>query len=253
MTFWSICCQNTWPDDGTKKLNELWIYNSHQGEITNEYFKYLYDLYDLGYWFESIKFFDYDSTTHKSLGADVYTIGKFCRDRFDKHDRILLLKSDCVLSVNYFQTLLSIPINQNPIYFTAPFICAKERAGDSDIAHYSIRTEYIPSDDITFFVEDQTNSSDNDFNNRPGINVTDKQILFTSCYVVTDFSCHFLSVCLFDYITIDLQSWGGAKFHNLLPYLVITDKCFVIHKYHDIISENRSTTREGPVETWLKS
>ena len=111
----------------------------------------------------------------------------------------------------------------------------------------------MESDDITFFVEDQTRSSNNDFTRRNGVKVTDESIRFTSCYVITDFSCHFISVNLLEKINIEFSSWGGAKFFELTPYFHGTDRCFVIHKYHGIISENRSTDREGPVREWLNS
>lgn len=54
-------------------------------------------------------------------------------------------------------------------------------------------------------------------------------------------------------IDIQHQSWGGVKFYKLRNFYIGTDRSFVIHKYHDIKSENRSTDREGPVESWLRS
>lgn len=138
------------------------------------------------------------------------------------------------------------------IHFVAPFVCAKKRVDDDKIAQYLLRESFIRSDDMTFFVEDSSQSSDNDFNRRAQL-ITDKDILFTACTVTRDFSCHFISVALLDDIMIATQSWGGCNFTNLTSNLIQSDKCFVVHKYHDIISSNRISSREGPVEGWFIS
>jgi hypothetical protein len=236
----------------SKKFDALYIYNSHENELSNDLLISFYTTFNLDRYFKEIKIFNYNVLTHKSLGADITAIKDYVKHNYAAHDRVLLLKSDCILSKNYFQDIFSLPVDK-PVYFVAPFICAKERISDVEIFEYATRDLYIPSDDITFFVEDQTNSRNNDFVNRPGVNVTDEQIKFTSCYVITDFSCHFISINLLDNIIIEFQSWGGAKFYYLTNYFIGTDRSFVIHKYHDIISENRSTDREGPVVSWLKS
>lgn len=234
-----------------KKFDRLYIYNTHQDELNNSQLMMLYKCFNLERFFEEVVIFDYDDTTSKTLGADITTISTYVRKNYSNSDRVLFLKSDCVLSVNYFDEILNIP--ENSIYFVAPFICAKSRIANNEIIEYSNRDRYIISDDITFFVEDHVNSSNNDFNNRPDVKVTDDSIKFTSCYVITDYSCHFISVELLDKITIEFATWGGAKFYQLVPYFVGTDRCFVIHKYHGIISDNRSSDREGPVREWLNS
>lgn len=234
-----------------KKFDKLYIYNTHEDELHNSQLLLTYKWFDLHRFFKEVVVFDYDKSTPKSLGADVSTISNYVRKNYSKDDRVLFLKSDCVLSVNYFDEILNLP--EKTIYFVAPFICAKQRITNNEIISYSNRETFIKSDDITFFVEDQTNSSNNDFNNRKDVTVTDEQIKFTSCYVITDYSCHFISVELLEKITIEYSSWGGAKFYNLVPYFVGTDRCFVIHKYHGIVSENRSDDREGPVKEWLNS
>ena len=103
------------------------------------------------------------------------------------------------------------------------------------------------------FRSDQYQSQNNDFNNRDGVNITDDSIKFTSCYVIRDFSCHFLSVGLMNRINIEHKTWGGVNFQALAEHFIPTNRCFVIHKYHDIISENRQNDREGPVSEWLRS
>jgi hypothetical protein len=234
------------------KFDTLYIYNTHQDELSNDTLIDLYEKFNLNTFFGEIKLFDYNPNTEKALGADISTIRNYVTKNYVKEDRVLLLKSDCLLSKNYFNDILSLPVDI-PVYFVAPFICAKERIPDTEIFEYISRSSYIQSDNITFFVEDQIGSSNNDFNNRPGVNVTDNNIKFTSCYVIRDFSCHFLSVGLFDFVHIAVQSWGGVNFSSLFNYFIGTDRSFVVHKYHSIVSENRVTDREGPVVSWLKS
>jgi hypothetical protein len=249
MTFLSMANQDV---TDNKKFDFLYLYNTHQEELSNDFLIELFFKYNLKRFFEGLRIFNYDPNTNKSLGADVYTITNYFKSSYEPNDRILLLKSDCVLSKNYFDDILNLE-EDVPVYFVAPFICAKERITNQEIIEYSLRDKYIESDEITFFVEDQTNSSNNDFNNRPTENVTDEKIKFTSCYVITDYSCHYITNSLTNLINIQYQSWGGAKFYNLVPYFKQTEKSFVIHKFHSIISENRISDREGPVREWLSS
>lgn len=247
LTFNSFSRQNT-----SKMFDALYIYNSHQHELPNNLLFELVEKYNLKKFFNEIVEYPYNASTHKSLGADVNEIREYCKNTFDRNDRVLLIKSDTILSINYFDDILNI-ISEEYIYFVAPFICAKKRVSNALITEYSKRTSYVKSDEITFFVEDQYQSNNNDFYDRTDVDVTDESILFTSCYVIRDFSCHFLSVALFDLISIQYKSWGGVWFSNLVPYFIDTDKSFVIHKYHEILSENRETDREGPVKIWLNS
>lgn len=248
-TFYSLSKQNVTVDE---KFDRLYLYNTHQDELSNNYLLELYNYYNLSRYFNDIKIFNYDKNTPKKLSSDIKTICDYSKKTYDETDRILLLKSDCLLSVNYFDDLLKIPEDKD-IFFTAPFVCAKARISDEEIFEYSSRDRYIESDEITFFVEDQYNSGNNDFRNRPEIKVTDDSIKFTSCRVVTDFSCHYVTINLTDKINFTDQTWGGVKYYNMRNYLVETNRSFVIHKYHEIVSKNRMTDREGPVKEWLNS
>lgn len=239
--------------DCDKSFDILYIYNSHEEELSNESLLELADKLNLYRVFKEIKIFPYDNSTHKSLGGDISCIREFCKSTYSSEDRVLIIKSDTILSINFFDDVLNKLPESGPVYFVAPFICAKRRVDNDTIIEYTKRKEYIKSDEITFFVEDQYQSQDNDFFNRPGIDVTSESILFTSCYVIRDFSCHFLSIGLFDLVRIQNQSWGGVWFSELTPHFIQTDRSFVVHKYHDVISENRTTDREGPVKIWLQS
>ena len=229
----------------------MYIYNSHKNELDNNLILEMYNKYNLSNFIKEVKIFDYDETSHKSLGQDIFTIRNYLISNYSGDDRVLILKSDCLLSVNYFNDLSKLP--NKPIYFTAPFICAKKRVPNEEIIEYTKRTSFIPSDEITFFVEDYQQSSNNDFNNRPNTKITDNSIKFTSCYVIRDWSCHFITIGLLNNISITMQSWGGVNLSKLVPYFIKTDLSFVVHKYHDIISENRDRDREGPVKDWLNS
>jgi len=248
LTFGSFSRQNC-----NNMFDCMYIYNTHENELANELLIQLFEKYNLEKFFKKLVIFPYDSKTPKTLGSDILNIREFCKNNYELHDRVLIIKSDTILSVNYFDDILNKNADKHPIYFVAPFICAKKRVPNEEIIAYSNRDKYIKSDEITFFVEDQYQSNDNDFYNRSGVDVTDESILFTSCYVIRDFSCHFLSVGLMDLMYIDQRSWGGISFANLIPYFVDTDRSFVIHKYHNIKSENRLTDREGPVESWITS
>jgi hypothetical protein len=234
-------------------FDSIYIYNSHENELSNDILLGLTEKYNLKKLFKEILIFPYDVNTHKSLGGDINLIKQFCKKTLDLNDRVLLIKSDTVLSINFFDDILNELAENIPIYYVAPFICAKQRVPNETIIEYSKRDMYVKSDDITFFVEDEYQSNDNDFNNRTNVDVTDNEILFTSCYVIRDFSCHFLTVSLMDLIRIENQSWGGVWFSNLVPYFIKTQRSFVIHKYHDIVSENRNEHRGGPVHQWLNS
>jgi len=234
------------------KFDEFIIYNTHEEELPNKDLLDLYEKYNLGDRFVNGSIFPYNKNTHKSLGGDIHAIREHALSTLDKNDRVLIMKSDSVLSVNYFDDVLN-NLPRKDVYFVAPWVCAKKRVTDEEILYYSHRDKFIRSDDITFFVEDQYQSNNNDFYQRPNVKVTDEKIKFTSCYVIRDFSCHFLSVGLLPFIKISQQSWGGVNFGNLTPHFIATDRSFVVHKFHDIVSENRESDREGPVKDWLDS
>jgi len=238
--------------DVHEKFDKLIVYNTHQDELSNLYIENLYRFYELDRFFKELEFFDYDPTTVKSLGADIDTIRKHVKENYSPDDLVLIMKSDTVPSAHFFSDIMSLPVNRD-VYFVAPFVCAKSRISDREIHEYASRREFVRSDDVTFFVEDEFNSPDNDFNSRPGVNVTDPEIKFTSCYVITDFSCHYMTARLMDHIHIQYQTWGGAKFYNLRPWFISTSRSFVVHKFHGIQSENRDQDREGPVREWLAS
>lgn len=246
LTFTSISHQ-----DKLCIFDKIYIYNTHKHELSNDTIDELYTKYNLNSFFKEKIVFNYDEASNKSLGHDVETIANYCKATYCPDDRILFLKSDCLLSKNYFKELFN--LQPRPVFFTAPFVCAKKRISNDEIIEYTLRETCVRSDEITFFVEDYNQSDNNDFHTRPGTNVTDNAIRFTCCYVIRDWSCHCISVSLLHLLSISKQSWGGVNLSNLIPYFAESENCFVVHKYHNIVSNNRNNSREGSVESWLLS
>lgn len=247
LTFKSLAIQNN-----KNMFDKLYIYNSHKDELPNEdIMKYIQE-FMLSSLFKNIQIFDYDETSSKTLGQDISNISSYCQKVYNYEDRVLFLKSDCLLSKRYFDNILNLP-QDKPVFFTAPFICAKKRVSNEEILSYILRENFIKTDEITFFVEDRYHSNDNDFNDVNKVSIYDESIKFTSCYVIIDWSCHLITVGILHKLGITNQSWGGVNLRNLDPYFIETDDCFVVHKYHNIQSENRNASREGPVEGWLLS
>lgn len=248
MSFWGMGNQLMC---GGKKFDVLYLYNTHQDELSNDFLLELYHKYDLQRFFKEVKIFDYDTKTPKKLSADVTAICDYCYRHYQLTDRILILKSDCVPSCLYFHDILNLEQNEDlNVFFVAPFVCGKDNVTNDEIKEYCSRMSFTHSDEITFCVEDQVfGKSELHHSTRQ---VTDKNIRFTSCYVITDFSAHFFTLNLFDSFIIEPLTWGGVKFYNVTDKFVGTQRSFIVHKFHDIVSENRKTGREGPVVEWLK-
>lgn len=233
------------------RFDVMYIYNTHQDELLNSDIMALCDELKLHNHIASIEEFNYDLNTPKTLAGDVNAVCAHARALYSPDDRMLILKSDTLLSKNYFDDVLHLP--PGPVFFTNAFVCAKARIPDSELFEYASRDRFVRSDDITFFVEDHMQSNNNDFHMRPGVSVTDESIHFTACTVIRDFSCHFVTIGLTPLFSMVSQSWGGVNCSMLIPYWRTSDRSFTLHKFHDIKSENRSTGREGPVVDWLSS
>jgi hypothetical protein len=203
LTFYSISNQNV---SDNQKIDKLYIYNTHSDELPNDDIVYLYYKYQLNKKCNQYEIFNYNNISRKTLATDVSIISEYCINTYDSNDRILILKSDCLLSVNYFNEIFSIPKTVKEVYFTSPFICAKKRISNNEICEYINRPSYIQSDDVTFFVEDTFHSNDNDFHNRKSVSIYDSNIHFFSCCVINDFSVHLISVCLLHKLLLQEQS-----------------------------------------------
>jgi hypothetical protein len=230
------------------KFDKIYIYNSHQHELPNSVLIDEYKKHNIDF-INEIREFNYKETS-KTLGSDIIQIRNYCLSNYKSSDKVLILKSDILVSKNLFNDFTN--IQSQSFIFTPPFICAKKRVSNDIIFDYLNRDKFIKSDDITFFVEDENNSNDNDFYNRT-IDITNQQILFFSTTGKSDFSCHYLTLDNLDKISISIQEWGGCNFNQLRSKWLSTDNGFTVHKYHRVLSENCNKDRQGPVETWLLS
>ena len=233
-------------------FDKMYIYNSHQDELPNDKLIQLYEKYELNKIFNECSIFIYDSETPKTLGADIVTIFNYCSGTYNNNDRLFILKSDCLPSKHLLNEIRKTD-NIDTFLLTPPFILAKARIENTEIEEYLNRDFYVPSDNITFFNENEDNSKNNDHRNRITEKPTDEHIHFISCTVKTDFSCHYLTMNLFNLFNITSQSWGGCNMSKLRNYWIGTHRSFIIHKYHNIISRNRSQARLGTVEQYLLS
>jgi len=230
----------------------MYLYNTHQKELSNDLLLDLFEKYNLNKFIKQIKIFDYPDDLPKKLTYDILTISSFCLKEHAK-DRILILKSDTAVSKNYFKDLSE--IDKNELKMTiAPYICAKARIDKQKILNYCEREQFIASDEITFFTEDENGKENSDFNRRKDTNIESQQIEFFSCRAVRfGFTSVYADCELLPKINLTDTDWGGTDFYNLLPYYTRINNSFIVHIYHGIISENRKTDREGPVEKWLRS
>jgi|TARA_B110000261_G_scaffold163783_1_gene210792 hypothetical protein len=233
------------------EFDEILIYNTHQKDLPNQEILKLYNYFNIEF-IKKIVFFDYDENTHKSLGGDLQAIKEYCNNHYQPNDNLLLLKSDCLLSINFINELSKLKNLNNEFIFVAPLINAKQSVTDQELEEYIKLPFAILSSDNTFFMEDEILSSDNDFRNRPGVKPGDDIIKYISCTVKRDWSCHYLPNKIFNQVLLSIKDWGGCSFEHLKQYWIGSYKSFVVHKYHSILSENRKEERPGEWGKWLE-
>lgn len=234
----------------TQIFDEMYIYNTHRHELSNESILELITKYNIYKLCKTIKIFDYDTNTQKKLSHDIFAISSFCQKNYNPNDRILILKSDIMISINLLSDLYNIdsthPDKSDSFIFTPPFITAKSRVTNKEILDYTRRPKFIKSDNITFYNESSNenikSSTDHVSNRTPN----DDDILFISCECKRDFSCHYITVDnLFD------KDWGGVCFEESRDKWISTHNSFTVHKYHSIVSQNRKEEREKSLHNYL--
>ena len=114
-------------------FDSMYIYNTHQEELSNDELLSMCDELGLTNIINEIKIFDYNPNTKKTLGSDILSIIHYVKKTYDNNDRILLLKSDILLSKNYFNTVLN--LGEGDVFFTSPFVCAKSRVTDDEMLY----------------------------------------------------------------------------------------------------------------------
>jgi len=235
------------------EFDQIVIYNTHQHELSNETVKKIYDRYRYRFSFiKNVVFFNYDDSTAKNLSGDFKAIRNYCLSTYDQNDRILLLKSDCLVSVNLLNELKKME-NIREFILTPPFINAKQSVKNHELLERASQEYPILSSTDTFFIENETRSPENDFRNRPGVTPGDKAVKFLACTGKADWSCHFITVNLLgDVIANDANLGQSCNFERIQGYWIGTYKSFIVHKYHGIKSANRDTDRPGEYGSWLK-
>jgi len=231
-------------------FDKLILYNTHQHELSNDKLLEIYNSFNISF-VNKVVLFDYDPETPKNLAGDINTIVKWCSENLTPQDHVMIWKSDCMLSVNYCKELAKLTMPE--FVFTVPFINAKQSTTNDEIRERLKSPFPILHSEDTFFMEDETRSPENHFRDRPGITPDNKSIKFLSCTCKRDFSCHYLPVCLLNFITTSHQDWGGCSFQNLSSRWIGSYMGFVIHKYHSIKSVNRANDRPGEFEKWISS
>jgi hypothetical protein len=234
--------------------NALCIYNSHQEDINNSEIKNIIDQFGLKY--DLIDFLS--ETNTKTLAQDIHHISCHAKKNVSDNDKILLLKSDYYLSVNFNKSINS--ILDNNFIFSLPIYNAKEWVLSDDIIKKSLEIDFKYVDNETYYRGSDIFEPKEEFGLHLNIKDTDDKIKFVSHCVKGDFNCHVLDGCAIKNLNIEKNdmeaSWGGmgnsinslrefrVKFLNNLD-------CFAIHMFHDIISKNRKEVRKDDRKNFL--
>jgi hypothetical protein len=229
-------------------FDEMYIYNTHSDELSNESILELIREYNISKLCGEIKIFEYDTNTQKKLSYDIYSISLFCQKNYNKNDRILLLKSDIMISVNLLSDLCN--VESDSFIFTPPFVTAKSRVTNKEIIDYTRRTKFVKSDNITFYNEsnvEDINLTDHITKRTPN----DNDVFFISCECKINFSCHYLTCDIFKDIEFHDKDCGNVCFEESRNRWISSNNSFTVHKYHSIVSKNRGEEREISLHTYL--
>lgn len=230
-------------------FDDVYIYNTHEDELSNKDILELMTVYNIkNCCTNEIQIFPYDKLTPKTLANDCAAIFQYMSKVYSDTDRLLLLKSDIMVSSMLLNELKTMNDNDKFI-LTPPFILAKARVSNEKILEYTSRQYCKLSDEITFFNEDENNSNQNDrLNGKDGM---DHCFEFISCTVKGDFSCHYFTLNIIPYIQMAYQSWGGVYMAQCRPWWKGTINSFTVHKYHSIVSNNREQSRDEAIERYM--
>lgn len=180
-------------------FDEMYIYNSHQKELSNDIILDLTKKYNINTICNTIKLFPYDDNIPKTLG-DCDSIFNYLIDNYYLHDdRILLLKSDIIVSVNFLNELKNIQNSLDEKFILSPILISpKEKLTNKEIRNI------ISSDEIVF-------------------NEKDEKISFSS------FFCHYFSLLTIWDMNI-CENTDDINFLNCKEYWICTMYSFVVHK-----------------------
>lgn len=228
----------------------VYIYNTHADELPND------DITDV-----LVKnrlslsgIIPYDEFSPKTVSYDLMNIDKFVSKMKDVPERVLVLKSDYVLSSGLDLALRKLPSNN--FIWTLPIMNAKEFVTDNEIVTRA-KGEFCISDSVTYY-----RGSDlfQPMGEVGATMDTDPSIRFISHNVKRDLNCHVFSGDVFGRLGFGAEelsaTWGGpaGMFCRAMESgIQFPDErgAFAIHVFHDIVSKNRVGDRGDPRKTVL--
>lgn len=196
------------------RFDEMYICNSYQEELSNDSILKLTTKYNINSICKNIKIFPYDTIDYNSIFS--YLI-----DNYYLHDdRILLLKSDIMVSINFLNELKTIQNNLDEKFILTPiFIDPKENLTNKEIRNI------ISSDEIVF--------------NEKTKNISP----FSSVF------CHYFSILtIWEMNIIEIDD---INFLNCKDYWMCTNYSFVIHKSHSSCKNNEEKESDTLIEEYF--
>lgn len=227
--------------------DRLILYNSHQGELPNQYIIDLAREMGLSI---PIEIFPYNEESPKTLVADVLNLREYARG-FDDRDTILVIKSEYVLSRGFNAAVKGLD-NSTRYLWCLPGTNAKQFVTDEEIMEYQAKMNFVYVDDKTYYRGSDLFSPKEE--NGPvvdGLRLrdTDYRIHFVSHRANLDWGVHVMPAMVWKDFPAHHKrinwSWGGlaqslSHCHRsgMAKFLDI-DSAFAIHVFHEIISKNR--------------
>jgi hypothetical protein len=226
------------------------VYNTHSHELSNEAILQLYEKYDLTRFINEVDIFDYNPETPKTLAGDVNAIREWCLKNLDGNDRVLMLKSDILVSERYLEETTKTD-RMEKVLFIPTLFNAKRSVPDEELTALTKVKHVIRSGPEFFFMEDESRTKEND--NRDRGSFSDPEIKYLVCTCKRDWSCPYITVSLLPLIQTTHKTWGGWNAEGVSEWWIGGYMSFTVHKWHGIVSTNNRTERPGTYGEWLNS
>ena len=274
-----ICFNSLAEQSVDYKFDVMYIYNTHPQTLSNEKLLALITKYRLRHHFDKIEILP--KSDGKTLGQDMLYLTSHCSEA--KPERVLMLKSDYGISVNFMRAMDaidSVTDSNTRFIFTPPTANAKEYVEKPEIMEYLQRPEFVPADDITFYFgsdyADSLGTAEHSVRVLADIwhgdpealgkalrgdftTPTDPRARFVSHTVRSDFNCHYMDGDTFGNLSFEgsdpnrtwnLSFWGiqAAQRHQGIPF-IDAHGAFVAHIFHSIVGPNRKDQREDENKT----
>lgn len=130
----------------------LFVYNTHQEELSNEKILELSSNFRLDKKFKRIEIVEYDSRCQKTNFQDFMNLMNHCRKNVPIHNRskVLYLKSDYVISDRFFNGIYKFDGEEN-FLFSSMIENAKEFVTEEEIKSRARRELFTLVDEVTFY------------------------------------------------------------------------------------------------------